>query len=279
MAAEIAGGVWTGSIALVADGLHTSTHAAVLTMGALAYRYARQHERDPRFAFGTGKIGDLAGFASAVVLAVIAMLILWEAMGRIVAPVPIGFSEAIGLAALGLVVNVLSVWLLRGGVSRDASPSGRPHPHLHRDNNMRAIVLHIVGDGAVSILVICGLLAARASGALWLDPAAGIASAAMVVWLAYVLLRDTGAILLDVSASTGVTDAIRQLVESGGDRVTDLHVWRIGPGRLGAVLTIVTDTLREAAYYRGPILSLAPIAQLTIEVRVREEAVLAQVCQ
>ena len=262
---EVAGGLWSGSIALVADGLHTSTHVAVLLMAALAYRATTRLDGDPRFAFGTGKIGDLAGFASGVVLALIAMLIGWDAANRFISPVPIGFSGAIGLAVFGLVVNGASVWLLR-----EAGPSlrhARPHRHLHRDNNLRAIIVHILGDAAVSILVICGLVTARASGALWLDPAAGLASAALVLWLARTLVRDTGAILLDMNPGGAFASTVRGLVEAAGGRVSDLHLWRIGPGRLAAVLTIVSTTGRQAAHYRAALAPVPEIAHLTIEVR------------
>src|SRR5690242_11483981 len=185
MAAEIAGGLLFGSIALVADGLHMSTHAGALLLAALAYSYSRRHAHDPRFSFGTGKLGDLAGFASAVVLAMIALLIGYEAAMRLVAPVPIHYGEAIAVATVGLAVNVASVLMLGGGThdhghhhgpghrhdddgrgrDRACGDAGHHHDHrhhMHRDNNLRAAVVHVMADAAVSILVIIGLQIGRA---------------------------------------------------------------------------------------------------------------------
>ena len=172
MVAEIVGGLLFGSIALVADGLHMSTHASALLLAALAYRYARRHADDPRFSFGTGKLGDLAGFSSAIVLAMIAILIGYEAVSRLFAPVPISFNEAIPIAVLGLIVNIVSALLLSGGGhdhghshdhaghSHDhAHGDGHAHGKAHRDNNMRAAIIHVLADAVVSVLVIVGLLA------------------------------------------------------------------------------------------------------------------------
>src|SRR5262249_18827201 len=186
MVAEIAGGLLFGSIALVADGLHMSTHASALLLTALAYNYARRHARDARFSFGTGKLGDLAGFASAIILAMIALLIGYEAVLRFFAPVPIRFDEAILIAVVGLIVNVASVLLLSGGGhdhghSHNHSDHGHHHnahetaPHgAHRDNNLRAAIIHVLADAGVSLLVIVGLLFGRFFGWVWMDPAVGL---------------------------------------------------------------------------------------------------------
>src|SRR5215467_8131051 len=189
MIAEIVGGLLFGSIALVADGLHMSTHASALVLAALAYRFARRHARDDRFSFGTGKFGDLAGFTSAIVLAMIALLIGYEAITRFIWPVAIDFNQAIPIAALGLVVNIVSAILLSGGNHRHGhehdhqagQEDGHAHDHehvhaihaAHRDNNLRAAVVHVLADAAVSILVIAGLVIGRFLGWTWMDPAVG----------------------------------------------------------------------------------------------------------
>jgi len=371
MVAEIVGGLLFGSIALVADGLHMSTHAGALLLAALAYTYARRYAGDPRFTFGTGKLGDLAGFTSAIILAMIALLIGYEAVSRLFAPVPIHFAEAIPVACLGLAVNIASAWLLSGSrhhghghghgsaqdvhdhdeshriatkdgavileVFEDGVPprfrlralSGpapqakstsietvRPdgarqlfalvdqgdylesreeipephafsatvrlrgqdypvvfeeHEHAHgtaaRDNNMRAAAVHVIADAAVSVLVIAGLVLARIFGLLWMDPLAGIIGALVIASWAFGLIRDTSAILLDMNPDRRMADNLRQAIESEGDRLADLHLWRLGPGHLGAIVSVVTPAHRGADYYRAKLVRFRSLSHLTIEVR------------
>ncbi len=295
MVAEITGGWLFGSLALIADGLHMSTHAGALLLAALAYRYARRHSADPRFSFGTGKFGDLAGFTSAIVLAMVALLIGYEAIQRLFAPVPIRFSEAIPIACLGLVVNVASVWLLSGGAhDHHGHAHGHSHaPELHnhdhhahdhdhhhaeahgstsRDNNMRAAVVHVFADAAVSVLVIAGLFLARAFGWQWLDPAVGIVGAVVIASWAWGLVRDTGAILLDMNPDPALADGLRATIERGGDRISDFHLWRLGPGHLGAIFAVHTAEARDCAYYRHHLAGFSALSHLTIEVH-RENTV------
>jgi cation diffusion facilitator family transporter len=362
MVLEIVGGLLFGSIALVADGLHMSTHAGALLLAGVAYRYARRHATDVRFTFGTGKLGDLAGFTSAIVLAMIALLIGWEAIGRLLAPVPIAFSQAIPIACLGLIVNIVSAWLLGGGDHhhhhhhghdaghsldmggtkltldihedgvpprfrvREQVPAGAlwaetirpggarqrflftqvggvlesveeiPEPHgfrvdlhlgeaaasvdfeehdhetahhgaAHRDNNMRAAIIHVVADAAVSVLVIVGLLLARVFGWLWMDPLAGMVGSLVIASWAYGLLRDTGRILLDMNPDRQLTERLRLEIEADGDRLTDLHVWRLGPGHLGAVLSVVTRNNRRPDDYRQRLRHFASLSHVTVEVQ------------
>jgi cation diffusion facilitator family transporter len=368
MIAEIVGGLLFGSIALVADGLHMSTHAGALLLAALAYTYARKHADDPRFSFGTGKLGDLAGFTSAIILAMIALLIGYESITRIFAPAPIQFTEAIPIACLGLAVNIASAWLLSGeghrhghshghGAHDDhdepndiATPSGTvrlevfedgapprfrlraqsgqalpaqaasvetvrsdgarqvfimrdrggflesvaeiPEPHAFmanvrigqdnypvafeehehadgsaaRDNNLRAAVIHVIADAAVSVLVIVGLLLARAFGWLWMDPLAGIIGACVIASWSYGLIRDTGAILLDMNPDRTMAGKLRHAVEGEGDQLADLHLWRLGPGHLGAIVSVVTAQPREANYYRSRLARFPSLSHLTVEV-------------
>ncbi len=282
MVAEIVGGLLFGSIALVADGLHMSTHAAALLLAALAYSYARTHADDPRFTFGTGKLGDLAGFTSAVILAMIALLIGWEAVSRILAPVPISFAEAIPIACLGLAVNIASAWLLRGGghdhghgfaagpAREEREVIFEEHEHARgsalRDNNIRSAVIHVMADAAVSGLVIVGLLLARAFGWLWMDPLVGIVGACVIASWSYGLIRDTGAILLDMNPDRGMADRLRQAIEGDGDTLADLHLWRLGPGHLGAILCVSTGAARGVDYYRAKLARFRSLSHLTIEV-------------
>ena len=277
MIAEIVGGVLFGSIALVADGLHMSTHASALLLAALAYSYARRHADDARFSFGTGKLGDLAGFTSAIVLAMIALLIGYEAVSRFIWPVSISFDEAIPIAFLGLAVNVASVLMLSGGErhhhhDHEHSPSGHDrHAHAysraHRDNNMRAAIIHVLADAAVSVLVIVGLLLGRFLGWIWMDPVAGLCGAIVIAAWSYGLVRDTGAILLDMTPDRGLADRLRDMIEADGDQLTDLHLWRLGPGHLAAILSIVTQKRRGPEYYRSLLSEFPALSHVTVQVQ------------
>ena len=292
MIAEIVGGLLFGSIALVADGLHMSTHAGALLLAALAYTYARRHVDDPRFTFGTGKLGDLAGFTSAIILAMIALLIGYEAVSRILEPVPIHFAEAIPIAVLGLAVNVASAWLLSGGDHHHGHDHGHDHDHHshdhvhddhddgghhhhdhdhhhgahHRDHNMRAALVHVLADAAVSLLVIAGLVLARAFGWLWMDPLAGIIGAVVIASWSYGLIRDTARILLDMTPDQHMANNLKETIEAEGDLLADLHLWRLGPGHLGAIVSVCTDQARGQDYYRAKLVKFRALSHLTIEV-------------
>src|SRR6202046_426645 len=372
MVAEMGGGLMFGSIALVADGMHMSTHAGALLLAGLAYSYARRRAEDGRFTFGTGKLGDLAGFTSAVILAMIALLIGYESVSRLFAPVPIDFAEAIPIACLGLAVNIASAWLLSSGghhhghshdhghgqddhgddgaqpiatnngtvplaifeggapprfrlraetgqalTAETASvetirPDGArqlftfatrdgflesveeiPEPHAfaaqvrlgsenytvafeehehaneaaHRDNNMRAAIIHVVADAAVSVLVIVGLLLARAFGWLWMDPLAGILGACVIARWAYGLIRDTGAVLLRRIPDSRLANEVRKLIESDGSMLADLHLWRLGPGHLGAIVSVCPKEGRSADYYRAKLARYPALSHVTIEIQ------------
>jgi cation diffusion facilitator family transporter len=282
MVAEIVGGLLFGSIALIADGLHMSTHASALLLAALAYRFARRHVDDDRFSFGTGKFGDLAGFTSAIVLAMIALLIGYEALTRFVWPVPISFNEAIPIAALGLIVNVASVLLLSGGHEHShahnhhsshhhdhdrADEHDHPHHAAHRDNNLRAAVVHVLADAAVSILVIVGLTLGRLFGWVWMDPAVGLLGAVVIATWAYTLIRDTGAILLDMTPDPGMAERMRAVIENDGDRLTDLHLWRLGPGHLGVIVSVATRRERGPDYYQALLSRFRALSHVTVEVQ------------
>jgi cation diffusion facilitator family transporter len=287
MVVEIVGGLLFGSIALVADGLHMSTHASALLLAALAYRYARRHADDDRFSFGTGKFGDLAGFTSAIVLVMIALLIGYEALTRFIWPVPISFNEAIPIAGLGLLVNIASVLLLSGGADRH--PHGHDHGHRHkhdreaqfehehenvhaagashRDNNLRAAIVHVLADAAVSVLVIIGLLFGRFLGWTWMDPAAGLCGTVVIAAWSYGLVRDTGAVLLDMTPDRSMAERMRAMIETDGDRLTDLHLWRLGPGHLGAIISVATRQERGPDYYQALLGRFRSLSHVTVEVQ------------
>ena len=271
MIGEIAGGSYFGSMALLADGWHMATHAAALGIAAGAYTYARRHARDRQFAFGTGKFGDLAAFASAIILALIAVQIAYESAVRLVHPVPIAYGEAIAIAVLGLAVNLASAWLLRGephghghGHHHD---HGHDHQHHHHgDNNLRAAYVHVLADAATSVLAIAALLIAMVSQWQWTDPVVGIVGSLVIASWAYGLIRDSGAVLLDVAPDEGVEKAIRQRLETGGDRITDLHLWQIGPGHRAAVVSIISDRPAAPAAYKARLADIPSLSHVTVEV-------------
>jgi cation diffusion facilitator family transporter len=288
MIAEIAGGWIFGSIALIADGLHMSTHASALLLAALAYSYARTHAEDERFSFGTGKLGDLAGFTSAVVLVMIAILIGYEAATRLIWPVKIDFNEAIPIAVLGLAVNVASVLLLSGGRHGYSHDAGHSHKHAHggghavqseieehehahgaaaRDNNMRSAIVHVLADAGVSALVIVALLFGRFLGWSWLDPVVGLVGAIVIAAWSYSLIRDTGAVLLDMTPDRSMAKRMRETIETDGDRLTDLHVWRLGPGHLGAIVCVATERQRGPEYYQSLLRRFRALSHVTVQVQ------------
>ena len=295
MIAEIVGGLFFGSIALVADGLHMSTHASALLLAAIAYSYARTHAEDERFSFGTGKLGDLAGFTSAVVLAMIAILIGYEAITRLIWPVHIDFNEAIPIAVLGLAVNVASVLLLSGGrhdgghdQAHGYSDDGHAHDHAQdeshivqtvfeehehargptaRDNNIRSAIVHVVADAGVSVLVIVALVFGSFLGWSWMDPVAGLGGAMVIAAWSYSLIRDTGAILLDMTPDRNMAARMRAMIETDGDRLIDLHVWRLGPGHLGAILSVATRRQRGPEYYQAMLRRFRPLSHVTVQVQ------------
>jgi cation diffusion facilitator family transporter len=277
MVAEVVAGTIFGSMALVADGWHMSTHAAALAIAALAYGFARTHARDPRFAFGTGKLGELAGFSSAVILALIALFIGYESVARLLAPVPIRFTEATVVAVVGLGVNILSAWLL---FDEDHHGSGHAHDHGehahddhghrhagHRhDSNIRAAYMHVLADALTSILAIVALLSGRFFGWTWLDPVIGIVGALVIMLWSVGLLRSAGAVLLDTVPSQSLAAAIGERLEADGDRVADLHLWRLGPGHTGLIVSVVTDRPQPPAAYRARLAEFEGLSHVTVEV-------------
>jgi cation diffusion facilitator family transporter len=268
MVGEIAAGSLFGSMALLADGWHMATHAAALGIAAVAYLFARQHARNSRFAFGTGKFGDLAAFSSAIILAMIAIQIAYESAVRLVHPVPIAYGEAILVAVLGLSANLISAWLLRDAHDHDHHGHGdsHGHHHHHHDNNLRAAYVHVLADAATSILAILALVTAMVAQWAWADPAVGIVGSLVIASWAYSLIRDSGAVLLDVGADKNLETVIRHRLETKGDRVTDLHLWQVGPGHRAAVISIVSDNPLPPATYKRRLGGLRGLSHVTVEV-------------
>jgi cation diffusion facilitator family transporter len=279
MAAEIVGGWLTGSMALIADGLHMSTHAGALVIAACAYAYARRHARDERFAFGTGKLGELAAFSSAIVLAMIALLIGYESVQRFFHPVGIAFGEAIPIAGIGLAVNLLSVWLLREDHDDHHHAHDRDHRqgydhahdhghhHGHADLNLRAAYIHVLADAAVSVLALIGLSAGLLLGWVWMDPVMGIVGALVIANWSWGLLRAAGGVLLDMRPEGGLSQEIRQRLEGGSDRIADLHIWRVGPGHHAALVSLVSDQPEPVQAYKARLAGIAGLSHLTVEVQ------------
>ncbi len=274
MVVEIAAGTIYGSMALVADGWHMSTHAAAMLITALAYLFARRNARNPRFTFGTGKVGDLAAFASAIILALVALLIGWESIIRLVNPVPISFPQAISVAIVGLVVNLVSAWLLREdhdhhhGHGHHHHEHDQTHEHHHdRDQNLRAAYLHVLADALTSVLAIVALIAGSIYGWIWLDPMMGIVGALVIARWSWGLMRDTGAIMLDYRQTDDpLAVKIRSVVEEAGDQITDLHVWQLGPGHHAAIVAIATRSDNGPETYRNRLHQSVGLSHITVEV-------------
>ncbi len=294
MVAEITGGTLFGSMAVVADGWHMSTHAGALTIAALAYRFARRHARDPRFSFGTGKVGELAAFCSAVILAMIAVAIGYEAVTRLFAPVAIDFAQATWLAVVGLGVNLASAWLLFDKDHHHAyhAPAddhhddhdhhdhahehGHEHAHGHHqhhahDSNIRAAYVHVLADAMTSVLAIVGLLAGRFYGWVFMDPLMALIGVGVILSWSFGLIRMSGTVLLDMVPDRHLAGHIRKRLEIDGDRVSDLHLWRLGPGHAGLIAAVVSDRPQAPSAYKQRLDGIAGLSHVTVEVHACED--------
>jgi cation diffusion facilitator family transporter len=277
MIIEITAGIAYGSMALLADGLHMASHATALAIALFAYIYARRNAHSDRFCFGTGKVNSLAGFTGAVLLALFALVMAWESFHRIVEPVPIAFNQALVVAFLGLLVNGVSVIILGVGHSHrnddqhgeaddpSASQHHIEHEHEH-DHNLRSAYLHVLADALTSFLAIAALLAGKYLDLNWLDPVIGIVGAVLVAHWSFGLLTSTAAVLLDHRAPGTIENAIRQSVETAGDRVTDLHVWIIGPGTYCLIMSVASENPQPPAHYKSLLPEGMRLEHVTIEV-------------
>lgn len=261
LVALVAGGLLTRSMALTAAGLHMAAHVAALLVAAAAYALARRHADNPAFSFGTGKLGYLAGFANAVVLAVTAVLIAVESVHRLADPEAVDYHGALPIAVGSLAVTLICVWLLRPGHSHAArhDPDG--------DLNLSAVHLHLTADAAVSVLAVGAILAGRYLGLDFFDPLAGLLAAGLVAQFAFVLMRKAGRALLDINPSRSLTDEVRQRLSAGGERVLDLHLWRLGPGHHAVIAVIAADPPGQPEAYRARLAGLPGLSHVTVEVR------------
>jgi cation diffusion facilitator family transporter len=252
-------------MALLADGWHMGTHAAALSITVFAYMFARRHADNPRYSFSTGKVGVLGGFASAVVLVVIALLMAGESVSRLYAPVPIQFNQAIGVAVLGLAVNLVCAFLLHGGHSHPHQDHDHGH---HHDHNLRAAYLHVLADALTSFLAIFALLTGKHFGWLSMDPVMGIVGALVIIRWSYGLLADTSRILLDREAAPDLSEKIQAAIEADADNlVADLHVWQVSPQHLSVILTVVTHFPQTPDHYKSLLQDLVGDAHVTVEVQ------------
>ncbi|WP_223455989.1 MULTISPECIES: CDF family Co(II)/Ni(II) efflux transporter DmeF [unclassified Pseudomonas] len=271
MIGEIAAGYITGSMALLADGFHMATHAGALGIAAAAYGFARRNANNARYSFGTGKVGDLAGFASAMVLGLVAIGIAGESVYRLFQPTTVAFTEATVIAVVGLAVNIASAFLLAGDHGHHGHDHGHSHDHghhHHHDNNLRSAYVHVLADALTSVLAIAALLAGRYLGWVWLDPVMGIVGAIVIAKWAVGLMRDSAAVLLDVT-DEHVADEIRELLESSDDvRISDLHVWQVGPQARAAIVSVVAAANVSADTIRERLAPVHELSHLTVEYRI-----------
>lgn len=277
MVVEIAAGLWTGSMALLADGIHMATHAGALGVAALAYWFARRHAENPRFTFGTGKVSDLAGFASALLLAVFALGIAYESAWRFFSPARIAYTEAIWVAALGLLVNLASAWILGAdhhhahGESHKHHHDG-DHDHHHgsnpnSDNNLRAAYFHVLADALTSVLAIAALLSGRYLGWTWMDAAMGFVGAAVIARWSWGLMRDSARVLVDAASNPHLAAEIRAAIEDDDTVIADLHVWQVGPGKYAAIVSLVAAEPHEPEHYAARVAMHEELVHLTVEPR------------
>ncbi|MDE1972498.1 MAG: CDF family Co(II)/Ni(II) efflux transporter DmeF [Hyphomicrobiales bacterium] len=273
MVVEIVGGLMFGSLALVADGWHMGTHVAALAIAGLAYLFARRHAHDTRFSLGTGKFGELAAFASAIVLGMIALGVGYEAVLRLLHPVTIHFREVIPIALVGLCVNLVSAWLLRG--SHDPGHGGNDHDHDHaansraahaHDSNFQAAYVHVLADALTSILTIGGLSLGWMFGWTFMDPVVGLVGAIVILSWSVSLVRTAGGVLLDTVPDPMLAQRIRERIETGGDRLADFHLWRVGPGHTAVIASVVSDAPQAPSVYKWRLEDLAGLSHVTIEV-------------
>ncbi|WP_458369950.1 CDF family Co(II)/Ni(II) efflux transporter DmeF [Pseudomonas fluorescens] len=270
MIGEIAAGYITGSMALLADGFHMATHAGALGIAAAAYGFARRNANNARYSFGTGKVGNIAGFASAMLLGLVAIGIAGESVYRLFQPTTVAFTEATVIAVVGLAVNIASAFLLAGGRGHHGHDHGHSHDHghhHHHDNNLRSAYVHVLADALTSVLAIAALLAGSYLGWVWLDPVMGIVGAIVIAKWAVGLMRDSAAVLLDVT-DEHVADEIRELLESSDDvRISDLHVWQVGPQARAAIVSVVAAANVSADTIRERLAPVHELSHLTVEYR------------
>ena len=274
MVVEIVGGYAFNSMALLADGWHMSSHALALGLAALAYGVARRLAHDPRFAFGTWKVEVLAGYTSAILLVLVAGSMLFQSVERLISPSPIHYDQAIAIATVGLLVNLVCAWLLKDGHRHDHGHGEHEHGPHHEDLNLRSAYLHVIADAVTSVLAIVALTGGKFWGASWLDPVMGIVGAGLVAVWAYGLLRDSGRVLLDAEMNVPVVAEIREVIAASPleASISDLHVWRVARGKYACIVSVVTSADASPDYFRSRLGVHEELVHVTVEVNRRAEA-------
>ncbi|PCJ88407.1 MAG: cation transporter [Thiotrichaceae bacterium] len=268
MVVEIIAGSVYGSMALLADGWHMGTHVAAFMITIFAYRFSRKHADDPAFAFGTGKVNVLGGFASAVALAVVALVMLIESLSRIFDPHAIAFNQAIAVACIGLFINLVSAFILKDDYSHHHHGHGHEHGHEHHhDHNLRAAYLHVLTDAMTSVLAIIALVSGKYLGWNWLDPVMGIVGAIIITRWSYGLLKQTAPILLDGSIEQTYQRAVKETIEKDADNlITDIHIWKVGANHYAAIISLVTHQPQPTDHYKTLLCDFHKLSHITIEV-------------
>lgn len=302
MLVEVVTGLLFGSMALLADGWHMATHVAALGISVFAYRYASRHAANPHYSFGTGKVSTLGGFASAMALAVVALMMGMESLGRLASPIPIQFNEAILVATIGLLVNLVSAWLLRdshdhghgahAGQHHDHDhdhahdehdhhhhehePDDHAHPHAQHhehgpahaeDHNLRAAYLHVVADALTSVLAILALFTGKYFGWIWMDALMGLVGAALITRWSWGLVRDTSGVLLDEAPDADTLARVKSAIEADADnQIADLHIWRLGPKDFAAIISVVTHQPQDPQHYKDLVAHIPGFGHVTVEV-------------
>ena len=277
MVVEIAGGWYYNSMALLADGWHMSSHTVALGLSLFAYVFARKYAHDPRFSFGTWKIEVLGGYTSAIFLVMVAGLMVFQSVERLISPSAIHYDQAIAIAIVGLLVNLVSAWLLRDGHvhnhGHDHGHGHNEHAHVHdgdghHDLNLRSAYMHVLADAATSVLAIVALFGGKLWGASWLDPVMGLVGAALVSAWAYGLLRNTGRVLLDAEMNAPVVEEIREVIAASPIKaqLNDLHVWRVGKGKFACILSLSTDNEVSPEYFKQQLSIHEELVHISIEI-------------
>ena len=272
MVIEITGGWYYNSMALLADGWHMSSHTVALGLSVFAYAFARKYAHDPRFSFGTWKIEVLGGYTSAIFLVMVAGLMVFQSVERLISPSAIHYDQAIAIAIIGLLVNLASAWMLKDGHHHQHDHHGHGHDdhahHGHHDLNLRSAYMHVLADAATSVLAIIALFGGKLWGAGWLDPVMGLVGAALVSVWAYGLLRDTGRVLLDAEMNAPVVEEIREVIAASPvpARLCDLHVWRVGKGKYACILSLATDNEASPEYFKQQLSIHEELVHISIEI-------------
>lgn len=269
MIVEIFSGMIFGSMALLADGWHMASHASAMGITALAYYLSRRHADNDTFTFGTGKIGDLGGYSSALVLILIAFLMAYQSVTRLFNPVNISFDEAILVAIVGLIVNIASAFILKENHGHPHHEDDHDNGEHHQDHNLRAAYLHVLADALTSILAIIALVIGRFWGLVFLDPLMGIVGAIVICFWAWGLMKETASVLLDANPHPDLTEHIQKILKEQDPEsiIEDYHIWRIGPGHFSAIISLVSANGSTVENFQSKLCTIQELSHVTVEVK------------